>query len=215
MVPINAEDLASQEKEKKAKKKAQEKEEHQLIVSEQGFIKKKSSETSKQLNKRYDEIKTLIANKQKRSKEEFDMKKDVLQNSFKASVDSLIRRVRRQKELITSSYGPVVLNSKKIERPIFDINPDLDLEGHQLMHEMNEMQDKVEQTILVKIRTVRCLKDKISSGQFLVIVHALDRIGGNRIPISSSRVEAKYNVLAKNLREFAIKKRTFLNQENR
>jgi len=157
----------------------------------------------------------LIEQKQQRSKEEFDMKRDVLKNSFKASVESLIKRVRKQKELITSSYGPVVLNSKKIEKPIFDINPDLDPEGHRIMHEMNDMQDKVQQTILIKLKTVRCLKDKISSGQFLIIVHALDRLGGNRIPIKTRKVEEKYRLLAKNLREFAIKKRTFLNQENR
>jgi hypothetical protein len=59
------------------------------------------------------------------------------------------------------------------------------------------------------------MKDKISSGQFLLIVHALDRIGGNRIPIDVSKTEAKYRILAKNLREFAVKKRTFLNSENR
>lgn len=62
-----------------------------------------------------------------------------MQNSFKASVDSLIKRVRKQKEIITSSYGPIVLSSKKVEKPIFDINPDLDPEGHKQMHLMNEL----------------------------------------------------------------------------
>lgn len=71
------------------------------------------------------------------------MKKDVLQNSFKASVESLIRRIQKQKEIITSSYGPIVLNSKRIEKPIFDINKDLDPHGHRQMNEMNDMQDKV------------------------------------------------------------------------
>jgi len=59
------------------------------------------------------------------------MKKDVLKNSFSQSVASLIKRIRKQKEIITSSYGPLVLNSKKIEKPIFDINPDLDPDGHK------------------------------------------------------------------------------------
>ena len=40
------------------------------------------------------------------------MKKEVLQESFNASVDSLIKRVKKQKDIITSSYGPIVLNSK-------------------------------------------------------------------------------------------------------
>jgi len=57
------------------------------------------------------------------------------------------------------------------------------------MHAMNELQDKVPQTILVKLKTVRCLKDKVASGNFLIIVHAMDRIGGNRIPIDTRLTE--------------------------
>jgi len=57
------------------------------------------------------------------------MKKEVLKDSFKASVDSLIKRVRKQKDIITSSYGPIVLNSKRVEKPVFEINKELDPEG--------------------------------------------------------------------------------------
>lgn len=72
----------------------------------------------------------LILDKQKRSKDEYEMKKEVLTNSFKASVDSLIARIKKQKDLITASYGPIILNSKKNEKPVFDINRDLDPVGH-------------------------------------------------------------------------------------
>ena len=68
---------------------------------------------------------------------------------------------------------------------------------------------------MVKLRTARCLKDKISSGQFLVIVHALDRVGGNRLLIEARKTEEKYRLLSTSLRDFALKKRQFLNQENR
>ena len=64
------------------------------------------------------------------------MKQEVLKDSFKASVDSLIKRVRKQKEIITSSYGPIVLNSKRVEKPIFEINPELDPDGHHFMKTM-------------------------------------------------------------------------------
>ena len=64
------------------------------------------------------------------------MKQEVLKNSFKNSVESLIRRIRKQKKIITGSYGPIVLNPKKEEKPIFDINEDLDPEGHKQMREM-------------------------------------------------------------------------------
>ena len=64
------------------------------------------------LTKREKDLQDLIARKQARSKKEFEMKKEVLKESFKASVDSLIKRVKKQKDMIMSSYGPLVLNSK-------------------------------------------------------------------------------------------------------
>jgi hypothetical protein len=63
----------------------------------------------------------------------------------------------------------------------------------------------------VKVRTVRCLKDKVASGHYIVIVHAMDAIGGNRIEFDHSKIEGHYKIISKNLREFAQKKRAFLN----
>lgn len=143
------------------------------------------------------------------------MKKDVLQSSFKASVNSLIVRVKKQKDIITSSYGPIVLNSKKIEKPIFDINQELDPVGHENMRKLNAQQDVIPQCILVKLRTVRCLKDKISSGHYLILVHPMDRLGGNKINLSPGLTHKRYTELSKHLREFAVMKRQFLNTENR
>ena len=65
------------------------------------------------------------------------MKKEVLTNNFNGSVHNLIQKVRDQKEIITSSYGPIVLNSKQNEEPIFDINPELDPEGHRFLRRVN------------------------------------------------------------------------------
>lgn len=65
------------------------------------------------------------------------------------------------------------------------------------------------------MRTVRCLKDKVASGHFIVIVHALNRIGGNRIEFDHNKTESHYKIISKNLREFALKKRAYLNQDNR
>lgn len=59
------------------------------------------------------------------------------------------------------------------------------------------------------------MKDKVSSGHFLIVVHALDRIGGNRILEDSQKTDKKFKDTSKLLREFAIKKRIFLNQDNR
>ena len=89
------------------------------------------------MTKREKEIELIIRNKQDRSEKEFTMKKEVLQTSFRASVESLIKRIKRQKDIITSNYGPVVLKAKKVERPIFDINPELDPEGHAVMKELH------------------------------------------------------------------------------
>lgn len=216
IVPVDEKALLDEEKRKKKEREAQEKADNQLLVEEKKFIGQRFKTTHKRLDKREVEIRDLINRKQERSKKEFEMKRDVLQSSFKASVDSLVKRVRKQKDLITSSYGPIVLNSKKVEKPIFDINPELDPEGHALMRSLTKVQEQLPQTILVKLKMARCLKDKISSGNFLVIVHALDRLGGNRIDdIDAKRTEESYRILSRNLRMFALKKRAFLNSENR
>ena len=83
------------------------------------------------------------------------------------------------------------------------------------MKQMIKIQDQLPQTILVKLRVARCLKDKISSGHYLIICHALDRIGGNRIELKAKRTEDEYRLLSRNLRQFGLKKRQFLNSENR
>ena len=66
------------------------------------------------------------------------MKKEVLSANFKTSVDTLIAKVKDQKEIITSSYGPIVLNQKKGEEPIFDINAELDPEGQKFLRKVND-----------------------------------------------------------------------------
>ena len=107
------------------------KDEKRQIKEEKEFIKKSQPHTSKELIERKAEIHDLLMRKQERSKLEFEMKQEVLKSRFKTSVNSLIKKVKKQRDLITTSYGPVVLNSKKIEKPIFDINKELDPEGHK------------------------------------------------------------------------------------
>lgn len=215
LMQVNQSQLIEQEKNNKVKEEQRIKNEKLQLKEEKQFIEKQQPLMSKELVERKTEIHDLLMRKQERSKLEFEMKQEVLQSRFKTSVNSLIKKVKKQRDLITTSYGPVVLNSKKIEKPIFDINKELDPEGHKQIRQLNVLQEKMPQTILVKMRTVRSLKDKISSGNYLMIVHYLDRIGGNRIMLNAQRTAEDYRHLSKQLRSFAIKKRQFLNQENR
>lgn len=133
--------LIDHEKEIMLKKKAEEKAFELFLKEESKFIETVDSQTRKDLKKRKGDLEKLIKGKQERSKAEFEMKKDVLTNSFKASVDSLIKRVLKQKDIITASYGPIILNSKKNEKPVFDINKELDPEGHERLYRLNKIQD--------------------------------------------------------------------------
>lgn len=92
------------------------------------------------MGKREGELSELIERKQQRSETEFEIKRAVLTEQFQGSIKSLIRQVKRQKDVITSSYGPIVLSNKRHERPIFDVNPDLDPEGAKFLQELNVMQ---------------------------------------------------------------------------
>ena len=192
-----------------------EEQDKRLLREDKTFISRQKTETQKELVNRRQTIEKMLDLKQKRSKTEFKMKKEVLTSSFGSSVQSLIRKIKKQKEIITGSYGPLVLNSKKTERPIFNINSEIDPNGAKWVQRINEDQDKIPQTVLVKLRTVRCMKDKVSSGHYLMIVHAMDRLGGNRLHLNPQKVMTQYGVLSQNLRSFAKKKRAFLNAENR
>ena len=107
------------------------------------------------------------------------------------------------------------MSSKKEEPALFSINRELDPEGAKWLSDLNKAQSQIPQTLLVKVRTVRCMKDKVASGHYLVIVHALDRIGGSRINFEFTKTESYYKIISKNLRDFARKKRAFLNENNR
>jgi hypothetical protein len=140
-VEIEESKLIDHEKEIMLKKKAEEKAFELFLKEESKFIETVDSQTRKDLKVRKGDLEKLIKGKQERSKAEFEMKKDVLTNSFKASVDSLIKRVLKQKDIITASYGPIILNSKKNEKPVFDINKELDPEGHERLYRLNKIQD--------------------------------------------------------------------------
>lgn len=171
--------------------------------------------TSIEITDRKKEIEKMIQKKSERSTSEYHMKSEVLKNNFSTHLNSLVQRIQKQKAVITSGYGPVVLSKKKGERPIYEIPRDLDPVGHKWMKQLVETEARAPTTLLVKIRSARCIKDKIASGHFLVVCHVLDRLGGNRIFFDTHTTESTYKLLSRNLRDFAKKKRAFLNAENR
>lgn len=63
LVPIDSAMLQQKEKERLARLKQQAREESQLIIQEATFIKKKGSETKKELSRKQKEIRDLIAKK--------------------------------------------------------------------------------------------------------------------------------------------------------
>lgn len=50
------------------------------------------------------------------------VKKHVLGAEFKDSVDRLIEQIKRQKDIIIKSYGPLMLQNKKDEPPLYQIS---------------------------------------------------------------------------------------------
>jgi len=108
-----------------------------------------------------------------------------------------------------------MLQDKKAEPGLYEIPKELDSKGHNWIKTLEKAQAKVPQTLLVKVRTVRCLKDKVASGHYIVIVHSLDRLGGNRMEFNEHTTERHYKTISKNLRDFQHKKTAYLNQENR
>lgn len=66
------------------------------------------------------------------------VKKQVLGSEFKDSVDRLIDSIKRQKDIIIKSYGPLMLQNKKTEPPLYQISKELDPLGHKWIKDLNE-----------------------------------------------------------------------------
>ena len=66
------------------------------------------------------------------------VKKTVLGSEFKDSVDRLIESIKRQKDIIIKSYGPLMLQHKKSEPPLYQISKDLDPVGHKWIKDLNQ-----------------------------------------------------------------------------
>jgi hypothetical protein len=52
---------------------------------------------------------------------EYGVKEKVLRDNFSGTVERLIAKIRMQRDMILQSYGPLILNSKKDEPPVFNI----------------------------------------------------------------------------------------------
>ena len=83
VVPVTKQDLQEHQKKQLADKKAIETGDKKVLKEERSFIKKKNTTTKKDLDKREIELEDLIKRKQERSKKEFEMKKEVLKDSFR------------------------------------------------------------------------------------------------------------------------------------
>jgi hypothetical protein len=70
-----------------------------------------------------------------------------------------------------------VLENKLEERPIFEINKDIDKEGYKMQQDLQKKQNNVPGILNINLLTCRCMKDKISPGNFIIRVKCLSRIG--------------------------------------
>lgn len=71
------------------------------------------------LRERRNEIRQMIDNKQRLSKMLFFMKRDVLQHNFGETLDSMRRKIDKQRDQITMSYGTLQTSDMRQEPPIF------------------------------------------------------------------------------------------------
>lgn len=85
--------MIEHEKQMIIKKKEKEKAFDTFLKEESKFIDTQYDQNKRDLKVRKSDLEKLIKGKQERSRAEFEMKQEVLTNSFKASVDSLIKRV--------------------------------------------------------------------------------------------------------------------------
>ena len=141
LVTVEKDSLKQAEVNLKKQRQEREQQQKQVFAEDKSSIYESTSRTEKDLGVRMRSMFKMIERKQERSQQEFSMKAEVLNNNFHNSVDSLIKNIKKSRQIITSSYGPVVLNSKRHDKPIFSINPVLDPKGHKWVQHLNKTQD--------------------------------------------------------------------------
>jgi hypothetical protein len=80
------------------------------------------SKTETKIDSRSEELIKILELKEENSMAETTMKEKVLRKNFKGTVDRLVAKIKMQRDMILQAYGPLVLNSKKEEQPIFSIH---------------------------------------------------------------------------------------------
>lgn len=62
---------------------------------------------------------------------------------------------------------------------------------------------------------MRCLKDRVSNGSFIMKLSVLDRLGGSRITNIAKNTEQEYIELCQAIQTYNFKKLKFLNKAHR
>ena len=139
----------------------------------------------------------------------------MLRKRFRNAIGSLIRSIDMQKDQILQSYGPLVLNRKKHDQPLFTIHPDINPDDARLFTTVHSLRTSLPQAISLTPVSARCLKDKVASGYYILMCSVLDRIGGQRLHWDKRQYEESIRVLSRDMRRFNRKKRAFINREHR
>ena len=63
--------------------------------------------------------------------------------------------------------------------------------------------------------SARCLKDKVGSGHFILMVSVMDRLGGHKIHYELSSCEEQLRELSENFRHYTKSKKNFINRDHR
>jgi len=142
------------------------------------LLKVTGKKTNKKLDQKKDVLVKILKQKEAKNLREYKKKAIVLRRDFKRVVHKLIRHIRIQKANIVQNYGPIILADKRSEPPIFELD---DRKSAQELAEHMRTKHKMPYPTMIKIMNLRCLKDKVGAGQFIVMCHYIDRIGGSRV----------------------------------
>jgi hypothetical protein len=84
-------------------------------------IKVTESVTEVKIDKRSRELVKILELKESNNNSEYKIKDKILRKNFQGTVERLIKKIKQQRDMILQAYGPLVLNSKRGEAPIFNI----------------------------------------------------------------------------------------------
>jgi len=164
-----------------------------------------SATTQNKLVNAHSQLITEIAQEEIEARKKAVEREKIIKEEFKRIESRVGGVIREQKSKILSYFGPLVQEKKQSAYTILgSAKKKVDLSART----------KICLPFSVKIKMLRCVKDKINAGTYVVLAEIIDRIGGASVVYNYQKSMKNLHKLKNKILEYEKLKLRFLKEQN-